>query len=52
MYTKVKKQKSPKKSTNNITFNEFKEMIEGFTDDEFNLVYDWLSTLRKKPSKR
>ena len=51
MYTKVKKTKKPTKATNDITFNEFKEMIDGFTDDEFNLVYDWLSTLRKMPSR-
>lgn len=49
MHKKIKKVKKAKKPTHNITFNEFCEMMSGFTDEEFNLVYDWLSTRHKKP---
>lgn len=46
---KLKKTKKVKKPTHRITFNEFSDMMLGFTDEEFNLVSDWLSNLRKKP---
>lgn len=49
MTKKAKEIKKIKKAPNRITFNEFREMVSGFTDEEFNLVYDWLSNLHKKP---
>ena len=49
MRKKIKNVKKAKKPIHNITFNEFCEMMSGFTDEEFNLVYDWLSNRHKKP---
>lgn len=52
MHKKMKKLKNPNnttKKTNNISFKEFKKIVSGLTDDELNLVGDWLSNRQQKP---
>lgn len=49
MSKKYKKFKNPKnkvKCKNEISFNDMANMIQGFTDDEFEFVMKWLPELR------
>ena len=43
---KIKRFKNTKPK---LTLHELIEMVKGFSDEDFNLVYDWLLNLRKKP---
>lgn len=45
----VKRIKESEKATAPISYGEFKEMMSGLTDDELNLVSDWLLDRQQKP---
>lgn len=49
MSKKYKKFKDPKKAKykDKISFNNFNDMVQGFTDDEFEFFVKWLPELRK-----
>ena len=52
MYKKFKKTKKPSKTinkNNKISFEEFKSIVSGLTDEELSLVGDWLSNRQQKP---
>ncbi len=52
MYKKFKKIKKPDNTTNKkknkLSFEEFKDIVSGLTDEELNLVGDWLSDRQQK----
>ena len=46
---KIKDPKKDKKRNNSLTFSELKEMVKGFSDDEFNDFHDLLLSRQHKP---
>ena len=42
---KIRRFKKPKPT---LTLLELVEMIKGFSDEDFNLVFAWITSLRKK----
>lgn len=51
-FKKNQKTKKPNKTinkNNKISFEEFKSIVSGLTDEELNLVSDWLSDRQQKP---
>lgn len=52
MYKKFKKIKKPNNTNNKknkVSFEEFKSIVSGLTDEELNLVGGWLSNQQQKP---
>ena len=52
MSKKMKKIKDPKKykkRNNTLTMPELREMVKGFSDDEFNDFHDLLLSRQRKP---
>lgn len=55
MKKKIRNVKKIKKINNisvPISYEDFKEMVEGLTDDELDIISDWLSSLPQKPSEQ
>lgn len=48
-FKKIKKIEKPQKRNNNLSYSEFKTLVEGFSDDEISRFCDLLSNLQRKP---
>ena len=54
MIKKIKNKKTkniePIKNRNNaLSYSQFKDLVNGFTDEEINRFYDLLASLQQKP---
>lgn len=47
-FKKSKNLKKTKKENSALSFKEFKNLMQGFTDEEINQVSDWLLNLPRK----
>lgn len=47
-FKKSKKAKKPDNKKSKISYQEFKRIVSGLTDEELNLVGDWLLNRQQK----
>lgn len=51
-YKKLKQPNTEKPRNNSLTYDELEEMMSGLTEEEINLLSDWLSSLPQNSSGR